>query len=55
MMGNHPGLEIPNVVGSIVDELDVPDTALMGFLEPLQLPIEKIQSFNVAHYGRITC
>src|SRR5215831_281663 len=35
MMGNHPGLEIPNVVGSIVDELDVPDTALMGFLEPL--------------------
>jgi hypothetical protein len=53
MVGNRAGLEIPNLVGSVVHKLDVPDTALVHLLKPFQFPLKKIQSFNVAHYGRI--
>jgi hypothetical protein len=52
VMRDHAGLEIANIVWGVVHELDVPDAALVRFLEPLELPLKKIQSFNVAHYGR---
>ena len=42
VMGNGAGLEIPNVVGSVVHKLDVPDATLVHFLKPFQFPLKKI-------------
>jgi hypothetical protein len=52
-MGNRAGLKIPNVVGSVVHKLDVPNATLVRFLKPFPFPLKKIQSFNIAHNGGI--
>ena len=41
------GLEVADVVGRVVHELDVPDAALMRFLEPFELHLEKVEPFHV--------
>src|SRR5450759_1060771 len=48
-MGDDAGLEVANIVRRVVHELDVPDAALMRLFEPLQLSLEEIEPFNVAH------
>src|SRR5207248_10289498 len=50
VMRDGAGLEIANVVRGIMDELQVPQTALVRFLQPLQLAIEKIEPFNIPNY-----
>ena len=41
------GLEIADVVGRVVHELNVPDAALVRFLEPFEPGLEKIEPFHV--------
>jgi len=54
MMGDDAGLEVADVVGSIVHELDVPDAALMRLFQSLEFSFKKIQSFDVAHDRRLS-
>jgi hypothetical protein len=44
---DHAGLEIADVVGRVVHELQVPDATLMRFLEPFELGLQKVQPFHV--------
>ena len=53
VMSNGAGLEIADVVGRVVHKLDMPDPTPMRFLKPFQLPLKKIQPFNVSHEGRV--
>ena len=43
------GLEIANVVGRVVHELYMPDAALMRFLKPFELGLEKVEPFHVGN------
>jgi hypothetical protein len=54
MMGDDAGLEVADVVGGIVHELDVPDAALMRLFQSLEFSFKKIQSFDVAHDRRLS-
>jgi hypothetical protein len=49
MVRNGPRLKVPNVVGRVVHELDMPDAALMSLLEPLKLLLQKIEPFHITH------
>src|SRR5438270_9571908 len=48
-------LEIANIVRGVVHELHVPDAALMRLFEPLELRLEKVESFNVTHNRGLPC
>jgi hypothetical protein len=43
VMGDRPGLKVADIVGRVVDELQVPQTALMRFFQPLEFAFEKVQ------------
>jgi hypothetical protein len=49
LMRDDAGLEVADVVGRVVHELNVPDAALMRLLEPLELSLQEIESFHVTH------
>src|SRR5258705_13039587 len=46
-MGYGAGLEVADVVGRVVHELQMPDAALMRFLQPLELAVEKVEPFHI--------
>src|SRR5204863_869939 len=50
VMRDGAGLEIADVVGGVMDELQVSQTALVRFLQPLQPAIEKIEPFYIPNY-----
>ena len=54
-MRNDAGLKIADVVGSVMDELNVSHAALMRLLEPLQLLLEEVEPLYVTHDGRLPC
>jgi hypothetical protein len=49
LVRNAPRLKVSNVVGRVVHELDMPDAALMSFLESLKLLLQKIEPFLITH------
>jgi hypothetical protein len=53
VMRDGAGLEITDVVRGVMDELQVPQTALVRFLQPLELAIEKIEPFHVSNNRRL--
>ena len=46
LVRDRAGLEIADVVWRVVHELQVPDAALMRFLEPLELGFEKVETLR---------
>src|SRR5205814_10690869 len=50
VMRDGAGLKIADIVGGVMDELQVSQTALVCFLQPLQLAIEKIEPFDIRNY-----
>ena len=53
-MRDDASLEVANVVGRVVHELNVPDAALMRLLEPLKLSLKKVEPFHVTHDRGLT-
>src|SRR6202043_4034485 len=53
LMSDSAYLEVTDVIGCVVHELDVPDAALMRFLKPLKLHLEEIEPLHVAHNRRL--
>ena len=53
-MHDGAGLKIADFVGRVVDELNMPDAALMRFLEPFELSLEKIEPFHVCDDRRLS-
>lgn len=47
-MGDGAGLEVADVVGCVVHELQVPDAAPMRFLQPLEFAVEEVEPFTSA-------
>jgi hypothetical protein len=52
-MGDGAGLEVADVVGRVVHELQMSDAALMRFLQPLEPAVEKIEPFDVGDECRL--
>src|SRR5258708_7332368 len=46
-MGNGAGLEVADVVGRVMYKLQVPDAALMRFLQSLELRVEEVEPFDI--------
>ena len=53
VMGDDPSLEIADVVGRVVHELQVTQPAPMRFLEPFELALEEVEAFRVRDDRRI--
>ena len=49
VMRDDAGLEIADVVGGVMHQLEMPDAALVCFLEALQFHLEKVEAFDVGH------
>jgi hypothetical protein len=54
MMGDDTSLEVADVVGGVVHQLDVSDAALMGLLEAFEFSLEEVQPFDIAHDRRLS-
>ena len=54
VMGDGAGLEIADVVRRVVDELHVPDAALMRFLQPFELPLEEVEPLDIGDDRRLS-
>src|SRR5258708_12470137 len=52
-MGYGAGLEVADVVGRVVHELQMPNAALMRFLQPLELAVEKVDPFPIPPHPRL--
>jgi hypothetical protein len=48
-MGDGAGLEVADVVGRVVHKLQVPDAALMRFLQSLELPVEEVKPLHIGN------
>ena len=48
-MRDDASLEVADVVGRIVHELNVPDAALVRLLKPLELSLEEVEPLHVTH------
>jgi hypothetical protein len=48
-MGDDAGLEVADVIGGVVHELDVSDAAPMGLFQALQFSLKEVQPFDIAH------
>src|SRR5260370_38537132 len=46
-MSNGAGLEVADVVGRVMYKLQVPDAALMRFLQSLELRVEEVEPFDI--------
>src|SRR5947207_14707056 len=53
VMHDGAGLEIANFIRRVMDELQVPQTALVRFLQPLKLAIEEIKPFHISYNRRL--
>jgi len=53
VMPDRAGLEIADVVWRVVHELQVADAALMRFLQPFKLAIQKIEALDIRDDGRL--
>ena len=51
LMRDDTSLEVADVVGRVVHELNVSDATLMRLLEPLELSLEEVEPFHVTHDG----
>src|SRR5260370_169722 len=51
LMRDDAGLEVADVVGRVVNELNVPDATLMRLLEPLEFSLQEIEPFYVSYDG----
>ena len=47
-MGDGASLEIADVVGRVMHKLQMPDAALMRFLQPFELAVEEVETFHVS-------
>src|SRR6266403_5865857 len=47
-MRDDAGLEVAEVVGRVMHELNVPDAARMRLFEPLELALEEVEPLDVA-------
>ena len=50
-MRDDASLEVADVVGRVVNELNVPDATLMRLLEPLEFSLEEVEPFYVTYDG----
>jgi hypothetical protein len=48
-MDNRTGLEVADVVGRVVNQLQVPDAALVRLLQPFELPVQEIEPFHIGN------
>jgi hypothetical protein len=48
IVGHSARLEVADVIGRVVHQLEVPNTALMRLFEPFELHFEEVESLDVS-------
>ena len=50
LVSDGASLEVSDIIRGVVHQLNVPDTPLVGLLEPLELSLKEVKPLHVTHY-----